>query len=159
MHSSKSESNAPSPCSDHSSPGPYFRTNPDEYCQNCKSEISAGVLQLPCPVQYFDFITECPSPWLHYGYCTPCLENARIKDTKIIIEHISQCEALYGQCWENEHENHILHYQHTETKNIWLHHRYPHPSPVQHVHHHEVHFHTSDHRTSTSMSSSLLSTG
>ena len=118
MHSSKSESNAPSPCSDHSSPGPYFRTNPDEYCQNCKSEISAGVLQLPCPVQYFDFITECPSPWLHYGYCTPCLENARIKDTKIIIEHISQCEALYGQCWENEHENHILHYQHTETKNI-----------------------------------------
>ena len=118
MHSSKSESNAPSPCSNHSSPSPYFRTNPDEYCQNCKNEISAVVVQLPCPVQYFDFITECPSPWLHYGYCTPCLENARLKGTKIITEHITQCEALYGQCWENEHENHILHYQHTEAKNI-----------------------------------------
>ena len=28
--------------------------------------------------------------------------------------HITQCEALYGQCWDRENENHILHYQHTE---------------------------------------------
>ena len=112
-HSSKHEPNSPTLSSNHSSPGPYYRTNPDEYCQNCKNEISNEVaIQLPRPVQYFDFITECPSPWLHYGYCTPCLEVAR--STGIITEHITQCEALYGQCWEHEHENHILHYQHTE---------------------------------------------
>ena len=118
LHSSKSESNAhsPSPRSMHSSPGPYYRTNPDEYCQNCKNEISNFIVHLPCPVQYFDFITECPSPWLHYGYCTPCLEAARLKSTEIITEHITQCEALFGQCWEGEHEKHILHYQPAENK-------------------------------------------
>ena len=118
LHSSKSESNAhsPSPRSMHSSPGPYYCTNPDEYCQNCKNEISNFIVHLPCPVQYFDFITECPSPWLHYGYCAPCLEAARLKSTEIITEHITQCEALFGQCWEGEHEKHILHYQPAENK-------------------------------------------
>ena len=113
--SSNQEAHTPETHSNTSSPGPYYRTNPDEYCQNCKSEISEEAeIQLPCPVQYFDFITECPTPWLHYGYCTPCLEVARRNNTDIIIEHITQCEALSGQCWEGEHENHIEHYKHTE---------------------------------------------
>ena len=120
LHFSKPESHSPALSSNPSSPGPYYRTNPDEYCQNCKNEISnKAIVQLPCPVQYFDFITECPSPWLHYGYCTPCLKIARHRRTGIITEHITQqCEALVGQCWEHEHENHILHYQHTEAENI-----------------------------------------
>ena len=61
----------------------------------------------------------------------PCLEAARLKGTEIITEHITQCEALFGQCWEGEHEKHILHYQHTENN-----YRHPDPGPVQHVHHH-----------------------
>ena len=119
LHLTNLISNTSAPCStsNQSSPGPYFRTNPDEYCQNCKNEISENAdIQLPCPVQYFDFITECPSPWLHYGYCTPCLEAARLNSPKEIMEHIRQCEALLGQCWENQHENHIKYYQHTESE-------------------------------------------
>ena len=113
--SSKQEACTPGSHSNTSSPGPYYRTNPEEYCQKCKNEISDEAdIQLPCPVQYFDFITECPTPWLHYGYCTPCLEVARLNNTEIITEHITQCEALFGQCWEGEHENHIEHYKHTE---------------------------------------------
>ena len=54
-----------------------------------------------------DFITECPKPWLHYNYCTPCLELARHSSTgTVITEHIAQCEALYGQCWDGQHEEH-----------------------------------------------------
>ena len=114
--SSKQEAHISATHSNASSPNPYFRTNPDEYCQNCKNEISDKAdIQLPCPVQYFDFITECPSPWLHYGYCPPCLEGARLAGTEI-IEHITQCVALSGQCWEDEHENHIKYYQHTEAE-------------------------------------------
>ena len=119
LHLSTPKSNTRAPCSssNQSSPGPYYRTSPNEYCQNCKNEISDKAdIQLPCPVQYFDFITECPSPWLHYGYCTPCLEAARLRSPTEIIEHITQCEALVGQCWENQHENHIKHYQHTEAE-------------------------------------------
>ena len=103
-----------SPCSNASSPGPYYRTDPEIYCQKCKNEISDAVnLELPTPVQFFDFITGCPSPWLHYGYCTPCLVAARKSGTEI-INHITQCEALFGHCRENNHENHIEHYKRTE---------------------------------------------
>ena len=103
--------------SEHSSPSPYFRTNPEEYCQNCKNEVSEDLeVFLPTPpIQMRDFITECPTPWLHYNYCTPCLELARHSSTgTVITDHIAQCEALYGQCWDGQHEEHIAHYQHTE---------------------------------------------
>ena len=94
-----------------------FRTNPEEHCQNCKNEVSEDLeVFLPTPpIQMRDFITECPTPWLHYNYCTPCLELARHSSTgTVITEHIAQCEALYGQCWDGQHEEHIAHYQHTE---------------------------------------------
>ena len=52
------KSNYSSPCSNVSSPSPYYRTDPKEYCQKCKNEISeAPNLELPVPVQFFDFTT------------------------------------------------------------------------------------------------------
>ena len=91
-------------------------TNPEEYCQKCKNEVSEVTsLQLPRPVQFFDFITECTGPWLHYGYCLSCLEAARLNGTEI-LDHITQCDALVGHCWEGEHESHIEYYRHTEAE-------------------------------------------
>ena len=114
-------SNSSAQCSNTSSRGPYYRTNPEDYCQKCKIEVSEVTsLQLPRPVQFRDFITECTSPWLHYGYCTSCLEAARYNGTEI-VDHITQCDALYGNCWEGEHESHIEHYQRTEAENATPH--------------------------------------
>ena len=103
--------------SQHSSPNPYFRKNPTEYCQKCKNEVSENLdVFLPSSIQIFDFLVECPKPWLHYNYCTPCLELARLTHTgTAIVDHIMQCEALFGQCWAGQHESHIAHYKNTET--------------------------------------------
>ena len=98
------------------SPRQSNRTDPAKYCQNCQNEISDEVdVPLPPPVYLYSFISECPSPWLHYDYCTPCLEVARFQNTDI-TGHIAQCEALVDQCWEGELENHVKFYQHREAE-------------------------------------------
>ena len=92
------------------------RTDPAKYCQNCQNEISDEVdVPLPPPVYLYSFISECPSPWLHYDYCTPCLEVARFQNTDI-TGHIAQCEALVDQCWEGELEIHVKFYQDREAE-------------------------------------------
>ena len=102
--------------SNNSSPGTCYSTDPEKFCQNCKSEISDETdVQLPCPVYYYKFVNECPSPWLHYGYCTPCLEVVRFTNSTDIIDHITHCEALIEESWDGEHESHIEHYKRTES--------------------------------------------
>ena len=49
-------------------------------------------------------------PWLHYGYCTPCMIVARFF-TNEITEHIKQCDALQNKCVEGEYVRHIEHYK------------------------------------------------
>ena len=72
-------------------------------------------MQLPCPIQFFDLLTKCPSPWLHYGYCTPCLEDSRLTGTDI-LNHIIHCETLFKRCQDNKLASHIELYQRTEAK-------------------------------------------
>ena len=61
----------------HHSPSQNTR-NKLRYCQNCQNELPEDYdIELPPPIYFYDFIAECPSPWLHYGYCTPCLVVAR----------------------------------------------------------------------------------
>ena len=43
------------------------------------------------------------------------MDIARHSGTQI-TEHIAQCEAFLGVCWEGEHEAHISHYEHKETE-------------------------------------------
>ena len=95
---------------------PCIPTDPEKYCQNCKNELSDDFdVFLPLPVYMFDFIAKCSSPWLHYGYCTPCLEVARFESTDI-THYIAQCTALIDQCWDGEQEDHIEHYKEKETE-------------------------------------------
>ena len=109
-------SNTSPPCSSTSSPDTHYRTNPEKYCQKCKNEvIEVEKMQLPCPIQFFDLLTECPSPWLHYGYCTPCLEDSRLTGTDI-LNHIIHCETLFKRCQDNKLASHIELYQRTEAK-------------------------------------------
>ena len=56
------------------------------------------VLELLAVVGRVILISSPNAPWLHYGYCTPYLEVARVDNTESITEHITQCEALSGQC-------------------------------------------------------------
>ena len=98
--------------SQHSSPGPDFDKNCEKFCQNCKNQLPDDFdVTLPPPVYFYDFLSECPSPWLHYGYCTPCLVVARFTNSTNITEHIARCPALQDQCWDGEHENLIAEYE------------------------------------------------
>ena len=43
-----------------------------------QNELSEEIdIEIPPPVYFFDFLNECRSPWLHYGYCKSCFEVAR----------------------------------------------------------------------------------
>ena len=89
-------------------------TDPESLCNNChnKPENDDIDMDLPPPIYEPNFIHECPSPWLHYGYCTACLEVARFESLQrgqgnTIIEHIAQCPGLLNQCFTGYHEEHI----------------------------------------------------
>ena len=98
-----------------SSSGPALDKNSEKFCQNCKNQLPDDFdVTLPPPVYFYDFLAECPSPWLHYGYCTPCLVVARFNNSTNITEHIAQCPALLDQCWDGEHENLIAEYEQKE---------------------------------------------
>ena len=113
---SHSENSPVSPTATQASHSPSSHTDPEKYCQNCKKELYDDLdVFLPLPVYMFDFIAKCPSPWLHYEYCTPCLEVARFNSTNI-TQHIAQCTALLDQCWDGEHESHIEHYKQKEAE-------------------------------------------
>ena len=113
---SHSENSPGSPTTTQASHSPSSPSDPEKYCQNCKRELYEDLdVFLPLPVYMFDFIAQCPSPWLHYEYCTPCLEVARFNSTNI-TQHIAQCTALLDQCWDGEHEGHIEHYKEKETE-------------------------------------------
>ena len=115
-HSSTPPATSVSPFQ-HSSPGPEFSRNSETFCQNCKNELPDDFnVILPPPVYFYDFLAECPSPWLHYGYCTPCLVVARFTNNTSITEHIAQCPALLDQCWDGEHEDHISEYKEKEAE-------------------------------------------
>ena len=95
-------------------PGPIYRKNREKFCPKCKTELSKDFdIQLPPPIYFYTFLAECDSPWLHYGYCKPCLLAARSSGIDI-SEHIAICEGLVEKCWEGEHENLITHYKNTE---------------------------------------------
>ena len=97
---------------------PHYRRNCEKYCQNCKNEVSEDLdIEIPSPIYFYDFLSECPSPWLHYGYCRPCLEVARSSGSQI-TQHIAQCPAFIDQCWDGEHETLITHYENTESENL-----------------------------------------
>ena len=104
--------------SEHSSPGTSSHSkNSEKFCQNCKNEIPDDIdVSQPSPVYFYDFLAECPSPWLHYGYCTPCLVMARFINKTSIIEHITQCPAFLDKCWEGEHESLIDEYKQKEAE-------------------------------------------
>ena len=103
--------------SQHSSPGIPHSKNSEKYCQNCKNEIPDDIdVSVPSPVYFYDFLAECPSPWLHYGYCTPCLVMARFNNKTSITNHIAQCPAFLDQCWEGEHESLIAEYEQKEAE-------------------------------------------
>ena len=97
--------------------GPDSRRNSENFCQNCKNELSDDFdVTLPPPIYFYDFLAECPSPWLHYGYCTPCMVVARFTNNTTITEHIAHCPALLNQCFEGEHEDLISEYKQKETE-------------------------------------------
>ena len=101
---------------DHPS-GPDSKRNSEKFCQNFKNEVPDDLnVTLPPPVYFYDFLAECPSPWLHYGYCTPCLVVARFTNNTTITEHIAHCPALLNQCFEGEHEDLISEYKQKETE-------------------------------------------
>jgi hypothetical protein len=97
-------------------------TDPESLCNNCHKhpEYDDIAMDLPPPIHEPSFIHECPSPWLHYGYCTACLEVARFESSQrgqgnAILEHIAQCPGLLNQCFTGFHEEHIEMY--TEREN------------------------------------------
>ena len=103
--------------SQHSAPGTPHRKNSEKFCQNCKNEIPDDIdVSLPSPVYFYDFLAECPSPWLHYGYCTPCIVMARFTNKTSITDHIAQCPAFLDECWEGEHESLIAEYEQKEAE-------------------------------------------
>ena len=94
-----------------------FSRNSETFCQNCKNELPDDFnVILPSPIYFYDFLAECPSPWLHYGYCTPCLVVARFTNNTSITEHIARCPALLNQCWDGEHEDLISEYKEKEAE-------------------------------------------
>jgi hypothetical protein len=81
-------------------------------------------MKLPPPIYEPNFVHECPSPWLHFGYCFACFEVARFRSSERgqgneIIEHITQCPGLVDQCFDGYHEDHIKLY--TERENEMAH--------------------------------------
>ena len=101
----------------YSLPGPDFSRNSETFCQNCKNKLPDDFnVILPSPIYFYDFLAECPSPWLHYGYCTPCLVVARFTNNTSITEHIARCPALLDQCWDGEHEDLISEYKEKEAE-------------------------------------------
>jgi hypothetical protein len=95
-------------------------TEPLNFCNNCHQKPDDLDMDLPPPIHEPSFIYECPSPWLHYGYCASCLEVARFESSqrgqgKVILEHIAQCPVLLDQCTPHHHEEHIEMY--TEKEN------------------------------------------
>ena len=97
--------------------GPDSRRNSEKFCQNCKNELPDDFdVTLPPPIYFYDFLAECPSPWLHYGYCTPCLVVARFTNNTTITEHIAHCPALLNQCFGGEHEDLITEYEQKEAE-------------------------------------------
>ena len=116
LESSPSSSTSVSPLQNNS-PGPGFSRNSETFCQNCKNELPDDFnVILPSPIYFYDFLAECPSPWLHYGYCTPCLVVARFTNNTSITEHIARCPALLDQCWDGEHEDLISEYKKKEAE-------------------------------------------
>ena len=110
------------PLSNKSTPSHTSLTDQESLCNNChnKPENDDIDMDLPPPIYEPNFIRECPSPWLHYGYCTACLEVARFESLQrgqgnTIIEHIAQCPGLLNQCFTGYHEEHIKMY--TEREN------------------------------------------
>ena len=54
--------------------------DPKICCKNCKSSIQGDIYfepELPSPIYGPEFLQTCPSPWLHHGYCPPCIELIR----------------------------------------------------------------------------------
>ena len=107
-------SNTDSERSSQSSPSLIDVTNPEQFCSNCykKPENDDIDMDLPTPVYEPNFVHDCPSPWLHYGYCTACLEVARFESLQrgqgnAIIKHITQCPGLIDYAWPSEHEEYI----------------------------------------------------
>ena len=101
--------------SQYSKPATSHSKNSEKFCQNCKNEIPDDIdISLPSPVYFYDFLAECPSPWLHYGYCTPCIVMARFINKTSIIDHIAHCPAFLDQCWEGEHKSLIAEYEQKE---------------------------------------------
>ena len=110
------------PHSNKSTPSHTSLTDPESLCNNChnKPENDDIDMDLPPPIYEPNFIRECPSPWLHYGYCTACLEVAGFESLQrgqgnTIIEHIAQCPGLLNLCFTGYHEEHIKMY--TEREN------------------------------------------
>ena len=100
-----------------SSPGTSPSKNSEKFCQNCKNELPVDIdVSLPSPIYFYDFLAECPSPWLHYGYCTPCIVMARHINKSSITDHIAQCPAFLDECWEGEHESLIAEYKQKEAE-------------------------------------------
>ena len=103
--------------SQHSPPDTPYSKNSEQFCQNCKNKIPDDIdVSLPSPVYFYDFLAECPSPWLHYGYCTPCIVMARFINKTNITDHIAQCPAFLDMCWEGEHESLIAEYKQKEAE-------------------------------------------
>ena len=104
-------SNPNSSYSNQSSPSLMRITDPANFCNKChtKPEYDDIVMDLPPPIYELNFIHDCPSPWLHYGYCTACLEVAWLESSKrghgnAITEHITQCPGLLDHCSPSDHE-------------------------------------------------------
>ena len=98
----------------HSNTSHTTSIDPLTHCKNClnKPENDDIDMDLPPPIYELNFIRECPSPWLHHGYCTACLDDARRESSdrgerSVIIEHIAICPGLLNQCFTGEHEAHI----------------------------------------------------
>ena len=98
------------PHSKKSTPSHTSLTDPESLCNNChnKPENYDIDMDLPPPIYEPNFIHECPSPWLHYGYFSACLELARFESLQRgqgnpIIEHIAQRPGLLNKCWTGFH--------------------------------------------------------
>jgi hypothetical protein len=106
--------------SDECTPVQITHLDPETFCNNCHNKIDDLNMELPSPIYEPNFIHECPSPWLHFGYCSACLEVARFRSSERgqgneIIEHITHCPVLVDQCFDGEHEEYVKLY--TEKQN------------------------------------------
>ena len=77
-----SESNSLHSVSFVSTPEYITHLDPETFFNNCHNMIEDLDMELPAPIYEPNFVHECPSPWLHYGYCYPCLEVARFRSSE-----------------------------------------------------------------------------